>query len=89
MIPVMTGAGILGRRRLWVALPENIRQGAASATIAARFNQGLVLSVAESARELCLQNGLDTVVPADGIFQNRSILEGISTRLGEEGVSIP
>jgi len=85
-----SGEGIrtLGWRRLWEALLEDIRQGTASATIAARFHQGLVTAVAESAEELCLQNSLDTVALGGGVFQNRIILEGVTERLKVAGVRV-
>ncbi len=79
---------ILGWHRLWEALLEDIRQGTASATIAARFHQGLVRAVAESARELCLQHGLDTVVLGGGVFQNRLLLEGVSESLRAAGFTV-
>jgi len=78
----------LGWRRLWVALLEDIRRGVAFATIAARFHQGLVRAVAESAGKLCLQHGLDTVVLGGGVFQNRLLLEGISESLRTAGVRV-
>lgn len=82
------GIRTLGWRRLWEALLEDIRQGTEAATIAARFHQGLVQAVAESARELCRQNSLDTVVLGGGVFQNRLLLEGISERLRAAGINV-
>jgi hydrogenase maturation protein HypF len=79
---------VLGWRRLWEALLEDLRQETSAATIAARFHQGLARAVAESARALCLQHALDTVVLGGGVFQNRLILEGVSERLRTAGLKV-
>lgn len=79
---------VLGWRPLWKALLEDLRQGVESTTIAARFHQCVVQAVAESARVLCHQNSLDTVVLSGGVFQNRLLLEGISKSLRETGISV-
>jgi hydrogenase maturation protein HypF len=82
------GIRTLGWRRLWVALLEDIHQDVAPATIAARFHQGLVQAIAETAGELCRQYRLDTVVLGGGVFQNRLLLEGVSESLGEAGLDV-
>jgi len=79
---------VLGWRRLWEALLQDLRQGTAAATIAARFHQGLVQAVAEAARELCHAHALDTVVLGGGVFQNRLMLEGISERLRAADIKV-
>ena len=78
----------LGWRRLWEALLEDIRQGVEPSVIAARFHQGLVQAVAQSARVLCDENGLDTAVLGGGVFQNRLLLEGVDSALRESGVRV-
>ncbi|HYQ73307.1 MAG TPA: Sua5/YciO/YrdC/YwlC family protein, partial [Gammaproteobacteria bacterium] len=80
--------GILGWRRLWEALLEDLLQGTAAATVAARFHQCLVQAVAETARGLCLRHALDTVVLGGGVFQNRLLLEGVSERLRAAGIKV-
>ena len=82
------GIRILGWCRLWESLLEDIRRGIEPATIAARFHQGLAQAVAESARQLCCQNSLDTVVLGGGVFQNRLLLEGVSETLRRAGLSV-
>jgi hydrogenase maturation protein HypF len=79
---------ILEWRRLWEALLEDIGRGVAAATIAARFHQGLVQAVAESARMLCHDKQLDTVALGGGVFQNRLLLEGVSGLLRESGLQV-
>jgi hydrogenase maturation protein HypF len=80
--------GTLGWRSLWDALLGDIRQGVEPAVIAARFHQGIVQAVVESARMLCDENGLDTAALGGGVFQNRLLLEGVSAALGKSGVRV-
>jgi hydrogenase maturation protein HypF len=69
-------------------LLEDIRRGVAPAKIAARFHQGLVQAVAQSARALCHEHGLDTAVLGGGVFQNRLLLEGVSTTLRDADIRV-
>jgi hydrogenase maturation protein HypF len=78
----------LGWRRLWQALLEDIHREVTPATIAARFHQGLVRAIVETAVELCRRFGLDTVVLGGGVFQNRLLLEGVSESLKGAGFGV-
>jgi hydrogenase maturation protein HypF len=78
----------LGWRRFWEALLEDLHQGVAAAVIAARFHQGLVQAVTESARVLCDERGLDTAVLGGGVFQNRLLLEGVSSSLRQSDIRV-
>jgi hydrogenase maturation protein HypF len=82
------GIRMLGWRPLWEMLLEDIRRGVAPAKIAARFHQGLVQAVAQSARALCHEHGLDTAVLGGGVFQNRLLLEGVSTTLRDADIRV-
>jgi hydrogenase maturation protein HypF len=75
-------------RRLWEALLDDLRRGVTPATIAARFHQGLVRAVAETAVALCHETGLDTVVLGGGVFQNRLLLEGVIGTLRRADVHV-
>jgi hydrogenase maturation protein HypF len=87
---VMSEEGIrtLTWHRLWEALMEDVRQGVSAATIAARFHQGLVQAVAETAVATCRESGADTVVLNGGVFQNRLLLEGVAASLREAGLKV-
>ena len=78
----------LGWRPLWQALLDDLQHGVDRSVIAARFHQGLVCAVTETAHSLCQQNNLDTVVLGGGVFQNRLMLEGISERMRAEGLQV-
>ena len=79
---------VLTWRPLWEALLSDMKAGCAPAIVAARFHQGLAQAVAQTARILCLNHGLDTVALGGGVFHNRLLLEGISERLTEEGMHV-
>jgi hydrogenase maturation protein HypF len=82
------GIRTLGWRRLWEALLEDRRHGVAPPTVAARFHQGLVAAIAETATELCRLHGLDTIVLGGGVFQNRLLLEGVGETLREAHLDV-
>jgi hydrogenase maturation protein HypF len=86
--PGQGGVRTLGWRSLWEALLEDIREGVAPAIIAARFHQGLVRAVAGTACALCREHGPDTAVLGGGVFQNRLLLEGVSTMLRDAGIRV-
>jgi len=75
-------------RRLWEALLDDLRRGVTPATVAARFHQGLVRAVAETAVALCHETSLDTVVLGGGVFQNRLLLEGVIGTLRRAGIHV-
>lgn len=85
---LIDGQCVLGWQPLWHALLEDLRQGVAPRTIAARFHQGVIDAVTETALLLCRQQQLDTVVLSGGVFQNRILLEGVSDRLREQGLNL-
>jgi hydrogenase maturation protein HypF len=80
--------GTLGWRGLWQALLGDLQAGVAPAVVAARFHQGLVQAVVQTAQTLCAEQGLDTVVLGGGVFQNRLLLEGVSEALRAAGLCV-
>ncbi len=73
---------------LWEALMADLRLGEAPAIMAARFHQGLAHAVADTARTLCEEQNLDTIVLGGGVFQNRLLLEGVSQALRQNGIRV-
>ena len=73
---------------LWRALLHDLKQGTDPATIAARFHQGLIHAVAETAIQLCQQQQIETVAVGGGVFQNRLLLEGVSLQLRSAGLEV-
>jgi hydrogenase maturation protein HypF len=82
------GVWTLGWRRLWEALLGDLQRNVAPATIAARFHQGLVRAIVETAGESCRRHGLDCVVLGGGVFQNRLLLEGVIEALETTGLEV-
>jgi hydrogenase maturation protein HypF len=84
----IAGQCVLGWQPLWRALLGDLQQGVAPGVVAARFHKGMITAVTETARLLCQQQGLDTVVLSGGVFQNRILLEGVSRGLREQGLRV-
>lgn len=82
------GQCVLGWQPLWHALLKDLRRDVAPGVIAARFHQGLIQALTETALQLCRQQRLNTVVLSGGVFQNRILLEGVSRRLREQGLTL-
>ena len=66
----------------------DLDQGVEAAIVAARFHQGLVQAVVQTAWALADEHALDTVVLGGGVFQNRLLLEGVSETLRERGLRV-
>ena len=75
-------------RILWEALLADLDRGVEAAIVAARFHQGLVQAVVQTAWALADEHALDTVVLGGGVFQNRLLLEGVSETLRERGLRV-
>jgi hydrogenase maturation protein HypF len=73
---------------LWPALLADLRAGAATATIAARFHAGLALAVTDLAARLAATRRLGTVALSGGVFQNRALYERVSALLRERGLAV-
>ncbi|MDJ0654101.1 MAG: carbamoyltransferase HypF [Xanthomonadales bacterium] len=66
---------------LWSAFLGDLADGVSRPVIAARFHRGLADGVADLAVELCGQSRLTAVVLSGGVFQNRFLLEAVSSRI--------
>lgn len=82
------GQRILSWQPLWQGLLGDLRIGVAKETVAARFHQGMIRAIVETARLLCRQQRLDTVVLSGGVFQNRILLEGVGGELRQQGLRV-
>lgn len=82
------GIGIILFRSLWRALLEDVRKGCGSAVVAARFHQTVCALIAQTAHLLCQKQAIDMVVLGGGVFQNRLILEGVTSRLNATGLRV-
>ena len=83
-----TGLLTISWRSLWAALLEDLINGVARETIAARFHSGLAFGLAAIARDLADARGIDTVVLSGGVFQNRLLLDMMSAQLAGAGLRV-
>jgi hydrogenase maturation protein HypF len=77
----------IGYRPLWQALLADLQRGAAVASIAARFHDGLAAALAAMAGELLTRTPrrFEAIALSGGVFQNRVLLEGLLPRLAALG----
>jgi len=73
---------------MWEALLKDLQSGIEPSVIAARFHRVVIMAVAETAWKLSLAQKIDTVVLSGGVFQNRLLLEGVSSWLQGRGVTV-
>ena len=88
-LPVLDAAVILLDARATVAaVVEDLAQGAAVGTVAARFHGALADATARACAVAAGRGGLDTVVLSGGAFQNRVLLERTSEQLTAAGLRV-
>jgi hydrogenase maturation protein HypF len=73
---------------LWPALLADLRARVPAGVIAARFHLGLAEAVSAIAAALAAEHGLRTVALSGGVFQNRTLVEGVAQRLRGEGLEV-
>ena len=86
-LPV-TAAGVLDARVAVLAAADDVRAGVAPGVIAGRFHRGLAAATAQACAELAGARGLDTIVLAGGVFQNRVLLEATAALLAARGLRV-
>ncbi|PQJ96366.1 carbamoyltransferase HypF [Chromatium okenii] len=73
---------------LWTALLNDLAHGVAREHIAARFHIGFSNSIIALSCDLTAQHHLDTVALSGGVWQNRILLETVSTALMKTGLQV-
>jgi hydrogenase maturation protein HypF len=79
---------VLDPAPLWPALLADLRAAVPASVIAARFHYGLGEAVASLALDLARQSGIDAIALSGGVFQNRTLLELVATRLRASGLRV-
>ncbi|HET9976367.1 MAG TPA: carbamoyltransferase HypF [Burkholderiaceae bacterium] len=84
------GLPTIVHRPMWQALLADLRDGAGTATIAARFHNGLAAALAAMAGELLARapGRFHAIALSGGVFQNRVLLERLLPRLAALGLPI-
>ena len=68
------------------AIAEDVAAGRAPDVVAGRFHEALAVAVADACAQLAADRGLDCVVLAGGVFQNRLLLERTAELLAASGL---
>ena len=84
----VSGDGVISFQPLWTALSRDLNAGIETGVIAARFHNGLIAVLAESASTVASDAGTSRVVLSGGVMQNRLLLEGLSRQLASRGLDV-
>ncbi len=85
-----TGEGLqlLDPAPLWPALLADLADGVGRSEIAWRFHRGLIRAVGDMACRLARAEGVATLALSGGVFQNRTLFEGLAEYLRQAGLRI-
>jgi hydrogenase maturation protein HypF len=86
-LPV-TGELVLDARETVTAVVNDVEDGVALPTVAARFHNALAAATATASGSLARRSGTDTVVLSGGVFQNRTLLERTAGLLRGAGLEV-
>ncbi len=73
---------------LWQSLLNDLKANIPKSVMAARFHQGLANAIVNMVKQLSPHNLSNRVVLTGGVFQNRILLEQVSSRLEGEGIVV-
>lgn len=79
---------VLDPRPALAAARAELEAGAGAALVSARFHNGVAAAAAAAAQRIASRAGLDTVVLAGGVFQNRLLLERTTELLAAAGLRV-
>jgi hydrogenase maturation protein HypF len=82
------GAVILDGRETVLAIVEDVRDGSARESVAARFHNALATATAAALVRECEAVGADAAVLSGGVFQNRLLLERTAALLHEASLRV-
>ena len=79
---------VLDQRPFFEALLEGIEAGAPADRLALDFHIAIAHVTARIAREICTRESLDTVALSGGVFMNRLLLQLITRKLEDAGLTV-
>ena len=79
---------VLNSRPLFEALLEGIRTGVPAGKLALDFHVTIARASARIAREICAREGIDTVALSGGVFMNRLLLQLLTRKLKDAGLTV-
>ena len=78
----------LNSRPLFEALLEGIRTGVPAGKLALDFHVTIARASARIASEICVREGIDTVVLSGGVFMNQLLLQFLTRELKSAGLTV-
>lgn len=79
---------VLDQKPLFKALLGGIEAGISVNRLALDFHIAIVRSSARIAREICAREGIDTVALSGGVFMNRLLLQLLTRKLRDAGLTV-
>ena len=86
--PLDVAGGVLDARGTIAAVALQVAAGVDASLIAARFHRTIARATAQACAEAAGARGLDTVVLAGGVWQNRLLLELTTSLLEDAGLRV-
>ena len=84
----LDGADVLDQKALFEALLEGIEAGAPADRLALDFHVAVARSSARIASDICVHEGIDTVALSGGVFMNRLLLQLLTRKLKDAGLTV-
>lgn len=84
----LDGPYVLDQKALFEALLGGIEAGAPADRLALDFHVAVARSSARIAREICAREGIDTVALSGGVFMNRLLLQLLTRKLKDAGLTV-
>lgn len=79
---------LLDQEALFEALLEGIRDGVPAGRLALDFHVAVARASARIANEICAHEGIDTVALSGGVFMNRLLLQLLTRKLKDAGLTV-
>lgn len=79
---------VIDWKPFWRAVLAALHNQQPREVIAARFHHTVINAVTDMTTLLCEKHGCNSVILGGGVFQNRLLLEGVSARLKQEGLTV-
>lgn len=84
----LNGPHVLDQKALFEALLGGTEAGAPADRLALDFHVAIARSSARIAREICAHEGIDTVALSGGVFMNRLLLQLLTRKLKDAGLTV-
>ncbi|MCF8227648.1 MAG: carbamoyltransferase HypF [Bacteroidales bacterium] len=75
-------------KETFTAIIADLNRGMDKGIISAKFHNTLINTIFAAAKKISLESGINKVALSGGTFQNRYLLEGVETKLSENGYKV-